>query len=325
MLPRHAAGSFELKEGTGPITSTVSCGEFLEIYKVDKTFRVRSPESIDPDETNPNASWTFSPVDNVGSGNTIVARVFLQSSEMLKSAIFDNEIDKESATLLLHSCKEALLASEKSALRVTAKIREIIKRIESEGIETDNHGRGLNPFPQVTDLESDCGMFLVHANRAIKLICEIPSLFVDLSRTDSNFDYLGNRLENEASQHSSLLQFVKDNADGIRYLSELRNYHEHQKEKRTEINNFSLTPDSSIQVPMWHLTGDQPRPIMEEMEAAIAFLTEIAEAMFIHTIMAVVTKKFPFVIEQIAEDKIDPSNPQRYRLTIDVNQMQFEK
>ena len=25
------------------------------MYKVDKTFRVKSPESIDPEETNPNA------------------------------------------------------------------------------------------------------------------------------------------------------------------------------------------------------------------------------------------------------------------------------
>ncbi|MEW4983922.1 MAG: hypothetical protein AB1Y26_11845 [Cycloclasticus sp.] len=63
MLPRHAAGSFELKEGTGPITGMQSCGEFLEMYKVDKTFRVKSPESIDPEETNPNAMWITSPTD----------------------------------------------------------------------------------------------------------------------------------------------------------------------------------------------------------------------------------------------------------------------
>ena len=42
-----------------------SCGEFLEMYKVDKTFRVKSPESIDPEETNPNAMWVTSPTDDV--------------------------------------------------------------------------------------------------------------------------------------------------------------------------------------------------------------------------------------------------------------------
>ena len=69
MLSRHAAGSFELKEGTGAITAMQPCGEFLEIYKIDKTFRVKSPESIDPEETNPNALWMTAPFDDVGSGN----------------------------------------------------------------------------------------------------------------------------------------------------------------------------------------------------------------------------------------------------------------
>jgi hypothetical protein len=55
ILPRHAAGSFELLGGTGGITGMCSCGEFLEMYKVDKTYRVQSPEGIDPKQTNPNA------------------------------------------------------------------------------------------------------------------------------------------------------------------------------------------------------------------------------------------------------------------------------
>lgn len=68
-LPRHGPGSMELKEGTGPITTMCSCGKFLEIYKQDMTFRVQTPESIDPHETNPNAPWVASPVANVGSSN----------------------------------------------------------------------------------------------------------------------------------------------------------------------------------------------------------------------------------------------------------------
>lgn len=66
-LPRHSAGSMELKEGTGPITAAFSCGSFLEIYKQDITFRIRTPEAIDPEELNPNAPWVASPVANVGS------------------------------------------------------------------------------------------------------------------------------------------------------------------------------------------------------------------------------------------------------------------
>ena len=324
MLPRHSAGSFELKEGTGPITAMLSCGEFLEIYKIDKTFRVRSPESIDPEETNPNAGWTNSPVDDVGSGNPIVARVLLQSSDMLNAGMFEGNLDKEAIISALHSCKEAIISCEKISNKVTQKINEIVESIERQGIETDNHGRGLNPFPHVNDLDADCGTFLIQANRAIKYVCEMPGLFFSLSRTDSNFDYLGKRLKSEASEANNLIQFVNDNAESIRYLIELRNFHEHPKEKRTIINNFTLTPDSKIQLPTWQISGGSQRSISEEMNAAISFLTDIAEAMFIHVVMATVSNKFPYIIEQIEESKIDPSNPKRYRLTIDINQMQFK-
>jgi hypothetical protein len=48
MLPRDQGGKFEITEGTGPIRAMISTGEHLEIYKVDKTFRVETPEKIDP-------------------------------------------------------------------------------------------------------------------------------------------------------------------------------------------------------------------------------------------------------------------------------------
>ncbi|WP_295873577.1 hypothetical protein [uncultured Zhongshania sp.] len=322
MLPRHAAGSFELKEGTGPITGMQSCGEFLEIYKVDKTFRVKSPESIDPEETNPNAMWVTSPTDDVGTGNPIVARSFLQNCEMLKSAIFEQEIDKDEVIMTLHSCKEALITCDKICSKVTESVLTICKAIEDSGVERDNHGRGLNPFPQVEQLDNDCGNFLVQANRVIKMLSGLPSLFLPLSKADSNFDYLAKRIESEAINAPRLLEFVKDNAKGVKYLAELRNFHEHPKKIKTIINNFTLTPNSSIEIPTWHLTGEEKSPIHEDMKATINFLLELIEITFIHTVMASLSKKYPFVIQR--EEKIDEANPIQYRLTFDVGQFNVE-
>jgi len=152
-LPRHSAGSFDLTEGTGPITAMCPCGEFLEIYKSDKTFRVRSPESIDPEETNPDAMWVVSPVADVGSANPIVARVLLQGHEILKSAAFDHDVNEEDVTKQLHSCKELLLACESAVNKIRTSIDEIVHQINTSGLTRDNKGRGLNPFPQVPELE----------------------------------------------------------------------------------------------------------------------------------------------------------------------------
>ncbi|MCL9682574.1 type II toxin-antitoxin system RelE/ParE family toxin [Legionella maioricensis] len=65
------------------------------MYKVDKTYRVQSPESIDPEQTNPNAMWVITPISDVGSQSPIVSRILLQGSEILKAAWFEKEIDKD--------------------------------------------------------------------------------------------------------------------------------------------------------------------------------------------------------------------------------------
>ena len=184
-----------------------------------------------------------------GTGNPIIARTFLQNCEMFKSAIFEQEIDNDEVIMILHSCKEALITCDKICTKVTESVLEICKAIEDSGVERDNHGRGLNPFPQVEQLDTDCGTFLVQANRVIKMLSGLPSLFLPLSKEDSNFDHLAKRIVSEYIEAPRLLEFVKDNAKGVKYLAELRNFHEHPKKIKTIINNFTLTPTSSIEIP----------------------------------------------------------------------------
>lgn len=322
-LPRHAGGSFELKEGTGPITGMCPCGEFLEIYKVDKTFRVKTPEGIDPEETNPNAPFTASPIDDVGTANPIIARVLLQSLEILKSASFDGTVNKEAVTIHLHSCKESLIASEKAAKRVASHVTNIIEEVNQKGISSDGRGRTLNPFPQVPDLESDCGNFLIHANRTIKLISELPRFFLSVEKVDSNFDYLGKRLIAIIGEDAPLTQFVLSTAPSVRHLVDLRNYHEHPQEKKTMIKNFTLMPDLKIRVPMWYVSDQEPRPISADMLAAIEFLMQSTEAMFLHLTMLKISDKFPFIIVEVPEKEIDPQNPIKYRLSLDTSKLHF--
>jgi hypothetical protein len=319
--PRHSARSAELKEGTGPIIAMCPCGEFLEIYKVDKTFRVRSPESVDPKETNPNAPWVSSPVDDIGCSNPIIARVFLQGHEILKSAFFEGEINKDFITIRLHACKESLLACEKIAKRIEYQIDKIIHQVNAQGIARDSSGRVLSPFPQVANLDSDCGAFLIQLNRAIKIICELPSFFISLNRVDSNFNHLGKRLTKIVGEKAPLIEFINANAEGIRYLIDLRNFHEHPKEKKTIIDNFRLMPDMRIRVPMWYIEGQEPRPIKEEMIAAIEFLVQMAEAMLIHLVMFRLSKQFPFIILEIPEKDIDANCPIKYKLSIDISKL----
>jgi hypothetical protein len=107
----------------------------------------------------------------------------------------------------------------------------------------------------------------------------------------------------------------------VRYLIDLRNFQEHPGAKRTTISNFAVVPEGSISVPMWHVSGETPRPIDEEMPAATEFLVQMAEAMLINLVMHAIDKRFPFVIEEVDAAQANPKVPIKYRLSFDLSKL----
>lgn len=323
-LPRDSAGSLDLHGGTGGITAMCSCGDFLEVYKEDMTFRVKSPESIDPGRTNPNAPFVAAVSDSVGSASPAVARVLLQGRDILESAIFKEKIDKPGIVQVLHACKEALVVCEKVAARVASQVDTIIEDIKASGVKRDSRGRALNPFPQVSDLESEATAFLIHTKRSIQAICRLPSMFLHVPQKDNNFDTLGKTLAAAIGADARVTGFVLAYAPGVRYLIELRNYQEHPDAKRTVVDNFAVMPDGTISVPMWYVSGETPRPIRDEMPAAAEFLVQMAEAMLIHLVMHTVDGRFPFIIQEFDAAQVNPKMPIKYRLSIDLSKLKTD-
>jgi hypothetical protein len=95
VVPRDQGGSIELKEGTGGILATCPCDDFLEIYKKDVTFRLETPETIDPARTNPNAPMVAAVSDRIGCADPVIARVLLQGRDIIESAFLVAPVDKQ--------------------------------------------------------------------------------------------------------------------------------------------------------------------------------------------------------------------------------------
>jgi hypothetical protein len=299
-----------------------SCDDFLEVYKEDVTFRIRTPESIDPKRTNPRALFVAAVADTVGSSSPVVARVLLQGRDILESAMFERPVDKAGVVRVLYAIKESLVVCEKVTRRVAAHIDGIVEKIRTVGLTPQKRGRALNPFPQVPDLETDAATFLVQAKRAIRSICELPSLFLPMKGNDTNFDKLLKTLSKTPSAPAPVVACVRDNATPIPYLTELRNCQEHPNaKKRTLIENFKLMPDNRISVPMWYVSGDPPQDVREDMLAAVEFLIQVTEVLLILLVIGTVTKNIPYVVVQVEDAKVDPKMPTKYLLSVDIAKM----
>ena len=318
---RDQAGEIKLVEGTGPITKMLPMGEFLEVYKRDVTFRLRTPDSMDPERTNDNLPWVTSPVAWVGSSHPAIARVLIQSDELINHATLVAGTQKQDVMLHLHACKEALLACDAIAIRLSGKVGGIVEIIQSAGLSIDSSGHGLNPFPQVDDLDIDCVAFLVQANRAVKLISQIPSFFLALSKLHSNFDHLGKALRAEIGE-SPVCFFVEQQSEFMARIAALRNFQEHPAAaKKTVVRNFRLVPDGSVSVPTWLIVGIDDEPggaIHLDMEVISRSLVEIAEILVVHLVMQTLTSSFPYVLEQIPDDQANADLPIRFRLGLNL-------
>jgi hypothetical protein len=320
--PRFQAGSMSLPEGAGNITGMFSNADFLEIYTETATYRVKSPETIDPEVTNPNAPWVSSKSSDFGSTNIIVARVLLQGSDMVDSVATE---DKDLVLRQLHTCKEALLACEKVRLRVTESAESIMNDLSQNGVNLER-GRHVKDLPQVPNLEDDASSFLINIKRAIVSICYLASYVLPLPKKDNNLEHLKksvNKLNDK--RYSQLIEAIDAFIPGTKHLIELRNFQEHPGDKITYIENFTVTPKNEVGYPVWYVKGNEPESIVASMESAIEYVVTLSESMLIHYLLATTKSNFSYFVEEIPEKDIDPKKPIRYRLSIDMSSIKFER
>jgi hypothetical protein len=309
-------------EGAGNITDMFSTSDFLEIYTETETYRVKSPETIDPKVTNPNAPWVSNKSSDFGSSSIIVARVLLQGNDMVGSLTTE---DKDRVLRQLHTCKEALLACEKVRLRVTEGAESIINNISKNGVNLE-HGRHVKDLPQVPNLEDDAGSFLINIKRAIVCICYLANCLLPLPKKDNNLEHLKKSLRKlNDNRYDPLIKTIDGFIPGTKHLIELRNFQEHPGDKITYIENFTVTPKNEVGYPVWYVKGNDPESIVASMKYAIDFVVTLSESMLVHYLLASTKSKFPQYVEEIPEKNIDPKKPIKYRLLIDVESMKFER
>jgi len=315
-----------LPEGAGNITGMFSCDDFLEIYTETETYRVKSPETIDPGVTNPNAPWVSSKSSDFGSSNIIVARVLLQGSDMVGAAALSGpDEDKGRILRQLLTCKEALLACEKVRLRVTESAESIVNDISQNGVNLE-HGRHVKDLPQVPNLEDDASSFLINIKRAIVSVCYLASSLLPLPKRDNNLEHLKKSINKlNDNRYSQLIEAIDAFIPGTKHLIELRNFQEHPGDKITYIENFTVTPKNEVGYPVWYVKGNDPESIIASMKSVIEFVVAFSESMLAHYLLSSTKSKFPCNVEEIPEKDIDHKKPIRYRLSIDIGSIKFER
>lgn len=323
ILPRHKGSSFELKSGTGGIIGMYGLKSFMEVYKIDHTFRIQTPEILDPEETVPDIPWVVSEIPDVGSANPIVARVFIQSADAIAQKTLKGKIDNKQILELMHACKEDLLICEDIYIRLKPEYLDILGRIERK--ELAQAGKALNPFPQISDLNASATAFLTSAKRATQRITAVFNEFYGTQITNPRFDKMLAHIRTHHPDYQEYIQFLEDNLKNVANILELRNFQEHPgPNKKTTINNSHLTP-KGIRPPSWHVTGNLESPMIDDMRVILEFMICFAETNFFYCLLDNLGGWIPWHLIELAEDKRNADCPVRYKLEIDISQLPIKQ
>jgi len=309
--PRYRAGHGELIGGTGGITRMCPAGDFLEIYKIDKTFRIYTPETLDPKETDPNMPCMSKPVADIGSANKIVARVFIQSSEAVKNTPLKASINKDDILRCMHRCKELLLICDDKNISVRKEVERICEMIRKS--ELQKEGRHYVDFPQVEKLEERCAEFLRNAKNVNQTLAELMNVFYKTTFDGPRFDKIVVWAKRELKHNKGFIQYIEQNKLGLKRIVDLRNAQEHPKKaKKLIVENFVLQPGNKIAPPLWCISGEKSALIHREMKEIIDFLIAISEGVLLNCVMDNIESSFPFIVREVANTALDQQCPIKY-------------
>lgn len=326
IFPRDAAGCVTVPATKpGVIKMMCSLPHHMEVYTAHETFKVQTPESIDPDRTNPNAMWVNAKTHDVGSASPFVARSFIMASEVLKNGFLLEQPERDALLIRMHAIKEALLQCTNADQNYQEALAVEDAAMTASGFKLAHGSRALERFPVISDIESKVTAFLVAARRAIAEICQIPGHFWKVGQQHSTLEHLLKKeLVPMLGADHRLVTYLQDFGGGTKRIIELRNGQEHAattKGQKLHVKNFEMMATNQLRRPVWFLEGEQPEDIAANMHAVPEFLLRLAESTFVGCVDTTLPKWPPMCFEVI--DPVDPECPTRYRLTIDPSRLQF--
>jgi hypothetical protein len=301
----------------------VGLSDYLEIYTEHETFRFQTPESIDPERTNPHAMFVQSKVADVGASSPYIARTVVMAHDMLSSNLVLSGEKLATLMIQMHRVKETLLHCARAAdVYIVAYEAEIAKVKESAGKRTADK-RMLAYFPVVQDIDAKVTAFLIPARRAITEVCQVPSLFWEFKRQHSDPAHL---LEKDLvpilGDDHRMVTWLKTRLPMIKIVIDYRNGQEHTattKGSKLTVRNFGMSPTNQIDVPGWGLDGHDLTDIAVDLRSILDFLTEFAEVMLVACVDANLPEFPPMRI--FRNEKPDANCPVGYVLQVDEAEM----
>lgn len=247
-------------------------------------------------------------VSDHGTNNPIVARLSIQTSELINSSTLDKEVRDSLFSLYNFEIQPRLLECEQIYNELKNEILIITDGLNNKGLKTQSSGRVVE-VPSIMRLNQRTEQFLYSAKSALRDLSKIFNLFYDTDFNEARYDKVLTWTNRELGKESKLSKMIKNDHDlWIEKIVKMRNAIEHPGgySGTLNIHNFEILADNSVRVPSWHRNDEDRVSISDDMGVFIFNFLEFAEELLI---FCLIETSIPEILG-IAEIPVDQRNPE---------------
>jgi len=235
--------------------------------------------------------FEFKKVFEHGTTNPIVARLSLQTLEILKQCNVSKDIQDKIGDLYLNSLQKKLLRCWEIEERFKKEFVAVVGKYKPP-----TAANAPVEVPQIARLEEECHNFLYEAKNYIRDLLQVlnylyGTAFVDaseFSRAKKGSQSLVEFAEKTFGADDGKTKFLKEAVLSVEELIAMRNSVEHPEglSGKLFIANFTLGAGRKLDEPTWHREKDgklvtEPSSIRSDLEASIGNLLTLGEDVFV--------------------------------------------
>ncbi|EKN5950108.1 hypothetical protein [Yersinia sp. 22-579] len=312
---RDDAVSFGLPEGeTGNILAMINFGDTMEVYTEKSTFKMMSPDTIDPERNHHDTPWVYTKISDFGASNPLVANTLLLANDFLKQLFSEKDSKYLEIIKKVSDIRNVLLECLLSLQSYSEELKKEIEKFESN--KKSMNGKAHAYFPQIKNIDGFTTSFLIAAKRCIQEISVLVNMYIPLKVKHGRIDLLLKEVESDHAHAKDLIEVLRTHLSMCAHIFSLRNAQEHAatRDNPLIVKNFSIENGLELSFPKWGIKGSPPALIHVEANDILAFLITFFEEIFL-TCTTLIFPIFP-VYNIFINDKPDDKMPIRYSLQL---------
>jgi hypothetical protein len=259
-------------------------------------------------------AFVFKKISNYGTAHPIMARLSYQPSQLIKWAALPE--DKRQAVLAVYMrLGERLIKCQQIFEHLQEQFTATLKECEPKP------GTKPTRIPHVIGLEGQVEAFLYEGKNFLRDLTQVPAIFYEQPfNRASQFHGRGNdKIVSWAEQRfgsaDPFVKTLKEDENWVGEIIERRNAIEHPggRSGTLTVNNFELTQDGTISLPVWYRDDQKPGFILTDLKTLCHNLLTFAEELLVFGCIEKCLDNNLVTFAEIPEKDRRPECPERFR------------